>query len=64
MKNASQPYGTMSTVAQGSTSMEQFTASSFTGSDHVVESFGKQVSGRIWGLGVRVTKSENQYYVK
>ncbi len=48
--------GLLGTVIQGSTlSRQVLQATGFQGRDYVVEAYGKQVSGRVWGLGVGVT---------
>ena len=36
-------------------------APGFNGSDYVLEAYGKQVGGRVWGLGARVTDQNNLY---
>lgn len=50
-------------VAQGVTSSRQVLYSSFSGSDYIVEGYGKQVGGRVWGMGVRVADGGNLYSV-
>ena len=49
--SAMQPDGSTGPVAQGTTSDKQVLMSSFTGSDYTLEGYGKQLAGRIWGLG-------------
>ncbi|WP_164000155.1 DUF2341 domain-containing protein [Pyxidicoccus caerfyrddinensis] len=56
---ATQPDGTTGAVAQGFTVEGQVLQSSFTGTDYVVEVNGRQLTGSVWGLGVRGTDSEN-----
>jgi Domain of unknown function (DUF2341) len=52
--NATQPSGSTGTVAQGSTTLPfQILQSKYkTGSQYVFDAYGKQVSGRVWGIGV------------
>ena len=35
----------------------------YQGSDYVLEAYGKQLSGRVWGLGVRATDQNNLYSI-
>ncbi len=54
--------GSTGFVAQGSTFSKQILYSrTFNGSDYVLDAYGKQVGGRVWGLGVRVTDTDNLY---
>ena len=54
--------GSTGFVAQGSMFANQILyAPTFTGTDYVLEAYGKQVSGRVWGLGARVTDQNNLY---
>jgi len=36
--------------------------SSFKGTDYVLESSGRQIEGRIWGIGVRANSANNSFY--
>ncbi|MBZ5667093.1 MAG: DUF1080 domain-containing protein, partial [Acidobacteriia bacterium] len=56
-----QQNGTMGTVAQAITADREILRSSYSGSDFVLEGFGKQGAGRIWGLGIRTTDLQNTY---
>src|SRR6266849_1466336 len=49
-----QPDGTSGRVLSVTTATRQILASSYTGTDYVLQAHGKQVSGRVWGVGVRV----------
>jgi hypothetical protein len=54
--------GSTGFVAQGSTFGKQILYSrTFNGSDYVLDAYGKQVGGRVWGVGVRVTDQDNLY---
>ncbi len=55
------PDGSSGTVVRGSTGGQQVLLSSYTGSNYVAEAYGKQLSGRVWGLGTRATDSHNLY---
>jgi len=57
------PDGTVGNVAQGSTSSRQILYSSYTGTDYVLDAYGQQISGRVWGLGVRATGVANLYSI-
>jgi hypothetical protein len=46
---------------QGSTSAQQILYSNYTGTDYVIEAYGKQLQGRVWGLGARVKDPNNSY---
>ena len=59
--SATQQDGTTGHVAQGITSGNQILKSSFSGSDYILEGYGRQISGNVWGLGVRTTSARNTY---
>ncbi len=59
--SSTQQDGTEGFVLQGTTSERQLLRSSFTGSDYTVEAYGKQIGGRVWGLGVRAQDRRNTY---
>ena len=59
--SATQQFGTTGKVAQGVTTAVQTLSSSYAGTDYVVESYGRQVAGRVWGLGVRFNSAGNLY---
>lgn len=59
--NTTQQDGTEGFVLQGTTSERQLLRSAFSGSDYIVESFGRQIGGRVWGLGVRAQDRRNTY---
>jgi hypothetical protein len=50
-------------VAQGNLTARQILSSSYTGGDYVLEAYGKQVSGRVWGVGARVNGANNLYSI-
>src|SRR5712692_1623953 len=56
-----QPDGTSGRVLSATTATRQVLASSYTGTDYVLQAHGKQVSGRVWGVGVRVNTASNLY---
>jgi hypothetical protein len=58
---AVQQDGAVGGVAQGITYGVQVLASKFTGTDFVLEGYGRLAVGRVWGLGVRTTDSRNTY---
>ena len=60
-RDTTQRDGTTGFVAHGSTSGRQFLASSFDGTDYVLEGYGRQGSGRMWGFGVRLSNVLNNY---
>ena len=54
--------GSTGMVAQGTTTAVQILSStSYTGGDYVVQAYGKQMSGDVWGLGARVRNSGTFY---
>jgi hypothetical protein len=53
--------GTVGNVLSATTATRQILASSYTGGDYVLQAYGKQVSGRVWGVGVRVNTASNLY---
>jgi len=53
--------GTEGIVAKGNTSAKSILKSSFTGSDFILEGYGKQIAYRVWGLGFRTTNAQNTY---
>jgi len=53
--------GTTGGVLSGSTTTRQILASSYSGTDYVLQAYGKQVSGRVWGVGTRVNTVSNLY---
>ena len=59
--NSTQQDGTEGYVLQGTTSERQLLRSSYSGTDYIVESFGRQIGGRVWGLGVRSQDRRNTY---
>ena len=62
IESAIQQDGTTGYVAQGTTKERQILLSSFTSDDYVMEAYGKQVDGRVWGLSVRATDTNNLYF--
>ena len=59
--SAMQPDGVQGHVAVGSTSSRQILKSSFTGTDYILEGYGKQISSVVWGFGIRTTNYQNTY---
>ena len=59
--SATQQDGTTGNVAQGVTTASQILKSSFSGSDYIMEGYGRQIAGRVWGLGTRTTNRLNIY---
>jgi len=55
--------GTTGLVVQARTSSPQLLQSVFSGTDYVLEAYGKQVQGRVWGLGFRVSDPNDFYSV-
>ena len=54
--------GTLGRVIQGtSLAYNQMLRSLYSGTDYVLEAFGKQIEGREWGLGVRVNDPGDLY---
>ncbi len=53
--------GTSGKVAKGVTTDRQILLSTFSGGDYVLEAYGKQLDGVVWGLGVRGSDWENYY---
>ena len=53
--------GTAGLVAQGVTTDKQLLKSSFTGTDYILEGWGRQISGSVWGFGIRTTNAQNTY---
>ncbi len=54
--------GSVGGVAQGSISNTlDILRSSYTGTDYVLEAYGRLLSGRVWGLGTRATDKNNLY---
>jgi hypothetical protein len=47
------PDGRVGNTIQGTTSAVQLLNSAFSGTDYVLEAYGKQQAGRVWGLGFR-----------
>ncbi|UOA10209.1 DUF2341 domain-containing protein [Methylobacter sp. S3L5C] len=62
---AVQQDGTIGAVMQGSigSSVRQALRSTYTGTDYVLEAYGKQLSGRLWGLGVQSADQNNLYSI-
>ena len=61
--SATQQDGTVGHVAQGSTTAQQVLFSSYTGGDYVLQAWGEQISGNVWGLGVRGNGANSLYSV-
>jgi hypothetical protein len=58
------PNGLTGSVLQGKTNRppnELLYSKSYTGTDYIWEAYGKQISGREWGLGVRLNGPSNLY---
>ena len=58
------PNGLSGSVLQGTTNIpnnELLYSASYTGTDYIFEAYGKQVSGREWGLGARLNGPTNLY---
>ena len=54
--------GTSGGVAEGiAGSAYRILKSSFTGTDYILEGWGKQVAGRTWGFGIRTTDVTHTY---
>ena len=53
--------GTTGGVLSGATTARQVLESSYTGTNYVLEAYGKQMSGRVWGVGTRVNTNNNLY---
>ena len=53
--------GTTGGVLSGTTTARQVLESSYTGTNYVLEAYGKQMSGRVWGVGTRVNTNNNLY---
>ncbi len=49
-------------VLMGALSAKQYLMSSFKGTDYVLESNGRQIDGRVWGIGVRANSANNSFY--
>ncbi len=60
---ATQQDGSPGTVAQGSTTGRDILSASYTGADYVLEAYGRQIGGRVWGLGARAGGINNLYTV-
>lgn len=59
--STTQQDGTQGFVLQGTTTERQLLRSGFSGSDYTVEAYGRQIGGRVWGLGVRAQDRRNTY---
>jgi len=59
--NVTQQDGTSGKVALGVATDRQILLSTFSGGDYVLEAYGKQLDGVVWGLGVRASDWENYY---
>jgi hypothetical protein len=57
-----EPNGGTGRVLMGTLSAKQYLMSSFKGTDYVLESYGRQLDGRIWGIGVRANSTNNTFY--
>ncbi len=57
-----QENGTTGRVLIANLSAPQYLMSSFTGTDYVLETNGRQLSGRVWGIGVRASSASNSFY--
>ena len=58
------PNGLTGSVLQGTTNIppnELLYSTSYTGTDYIWEAYGKQISGREWGLGARLNGPTNLY---
>ena len=58
------PNGLSGPVLQGTTNIpnnELLYSTSYTGTDYIWEAYGKQISGREWGLGARLNGPTNLY---
>jgi hypothetical protein len=58
-----QPNGSTGVVVQGVTGTRQLLKSSYSGADYILEGYGRQIAGRVWGLGLRVTDANNLYSI-
>lgn len=54
-----QPSGATGPVLQGSTAQNDLLLSSYVGTNYVVEAYGNQKQGRVWGLAIQATDSMN-----
>lgn len=59
--NATQQDGTSGPVARAVTTANSVLLSSFSGTDYIIEGYGRQLAGRVWGLGVRAQNRQNLY---
>ncbi|UOA10214.1 DUF2341 domain-containing protein [Methylobacter sp. S3L5C] len=63
--NDTQQDGTVGGVLRGTigSSMRQVLLSKYSGSDYVVEVYGKQLNGPVWGIGTRALDQNNLYSI-
>ena len=59
--NAIQQDGTPGSVAQAATTANSILKTFYSGTDYILEGYGRQISGRVWGLGVRAQNRQNLY---
>jgi len=62
-ENGIQHDGSDGIIIKSETSARQMLYSNYSGSDYILEGYGKQISGRTWGFGVRVNDINNMYNV-
>ncbi|MGZ3607112.1 MAG: DUF2341 domain-containing protein, partial [Syntrophales bacterium] len=65
VSTATQQDGATGGVLQGTlgNTGRQILRSNYSGSDYVLEAYGKQLSGRVWGVGVRAVDQNNLYSI-
>ncbi|HEY3242238.1 MAG TPA: DUF2341 domain-containing protein, partial [Phycisphaerae bacterium] len=59
--NDTEQNGSLGFVARASTANRQILYSSYSGTDYVLDVYGRQMSGRVWGVGVRDNGQNNLY---
>lgn len=61
-KQDTQQDGTEGIIAEGNiTANKSILKSSFSGSDYILEGYGRQIADRMWGFGIRTTNAQNTY---
>jgi len=55
--------GSSGLVAQGNMPTGTILTSTYTGTDYILEAYGKQIQGNVWGIGFRVTDPTDYYSV-
>src|SRR6185295_1828715 len=57
-----QQNGTTGRVLVANLSAMQTLTSAFTGTDYVLEGYGRQLNGRVWGMAARANSSSTSFY--